>query len=99
MLHKNRYVAKAGGSLVQSARVIYIEEGRQGVAVQEKTPAAPRNEFNQSDIADHEDDAMTETSRTDDDPVGDAFRQVLDGSDRDIDIEEDQEDEIVWNPR
>ena len=36
---------------------------------------------------------MTErTSRTDDDPVGDAFRQVLDA-----DLDDD--DEIVWNPR
>lgn len=43
---------------------------------------------------------MTETSRTDDDPVGDAFRQALDGSDAGVEIEEEeQEDEIVWNPR
>lgn len=46
--------------------------------------------------ADYEDDNMTETSRTDDDPVGDAFREALNGSDGD---EDEQEDEIVWRPR
>jgi protein SMG7 len=66
--------------------------------MQEDAPSVTRDvQSNQSDIGDREDDAMT--YRTDDDPVGDAFRQVLDGSDRDIDIDDDQEDEIVWNPR
>jgi hypothetical protein len=42
-----------------------------------------------------DDDAKTETdARTDDDPVGDAFRQVLEAE-----PEDDEEDEIVWNPR
>ena len=49
-----------------------------------------------------EEDAMTETtSRTDDDPVGDAFRKVVDGdgaSDSIID-DDDDNDEIVWNLR
>jgi hypothetical protein len=68
--------------------------------MQEDAPSITRNsQPNQSDIGDREDDAMTETDRTDDDPVGDAFRQVLDGLNKDIDIDEDQEDEIVWNPR
>ena len=87
-------MAKPGGPLVQSARVVYIGEGGKSDSVQEGTASATR-----VDGLDREDDSMTETSRTDDDPVGDAFRQVLDGSDRDIDIDEDQEDEIVWNPR
>ena len=49
---------------------------------------------------DVDEDAMTETtSRTDDDPVGDAFRKVLDGSDGDLDEEGQEDDEIVWDPR
>jgi protein SMG7 len=49
-----------------------------------------------------DEDAMTETtSRTDDDPVGDAFRKALNGSDGEGDDDDDevQEDEIVWNPK
>lgn len=41
-----------------------------------------------------EEDTRTEFSRTTDDPVGDAFRQVLDSNSD----EDDEEDEIVWNP-
>lgn len=44
-----------------------------------------------------EDDAMTDTTRTDDDPVGDAFREALDGR-RAVDDDEDGE-VILWNPR
>jgi len=44
-----------------------------------------------------EDDAMTDTSRTDDDPVGDAFREALDDR-RAVDDDEDGE-VILWNPR
>ncbi|OBZ66360.1 hypothetical protein A0H81_13586 [Grifola frondosa] len=47
-------------------------------------------------VADIEDDNMTEATRTDDDPVGDAFREALNASDGDDD---EQEDEIVWDPR
>lgn len=50
---------------------------------------------------DLDDDAMTDTGRTDDDPVEDAFRQVLnnhDSSENDG-VEDGDEDEIVWNPR
>jgi protein SMG7 len=44
-----------------------------------------------------DEDAMTEnTSRTDDDPVGDAFRHALDA---DLEDDDDGNDEIVWNPR
>lgn len=49
----------------------------------------------------HEDDAATDVCRTDDDPVGDAFREVLDNrvsSGSELDEDED-EDQIVWNPR
>ncbi|TFY65095.1 hypothetical protein EVG20_g5716 [Dentipellis fragilis] len=42
-----------------------------------------------------EEDARTEATRTDDDPVGDAFRQALNVSDD----EREEQDEIVWNPR
>lgn len=98
VLRNPRSGSTAGGSLVQPARVLYIGEEGQGDAMQEDAPSVTRDvQSNQSDIGDREDDAMT--YRTDDDPVGDAFRQVLDGSDRDIDIDDDQEDEIVWNPR
>lgn len=44
-----------------------------------------------------DDDAMTTASRTTDDPVGDAFRQVLDASDEEE--EDDDDEEIVWDPR
>ncbi|KIO02509.1 hypothetical protein M404DRAFT_147748, partial [Pisolithus tinctorius Marx 270] len=48
-----------------------------------------------------DDDVGTDAGRTDDDPVGDAFREVLDNrpsseSERD---EDEDEDQIVWNPR
>jgi len=65
--------------------------------MQEDAPSVTKD--GQSDIGDREDDAMTETDRTDDDPVGDAFRQALDGSDGDTDIDDDQDDKIVWDPR
>lgn len=43
-----------------------------------------------------DEDAMTETT----DPVGDAFRQALDGSDKDVEEDnDDEDDEIVWDPR
>ncbi|KAA1474426.1 hypothetical protein DENSPDRAFT_781643 [Dentipellis sp. KUC8613] len=42
-----------------------------------------------------EEDARTEATKTDDDPVGDAFRQALNVSDD----EREEQDEIVWNPR
>ena len=45
--------------------------------------------------SDIEDEAMTEISH--DDPVGDAFRQALNHSDPGE--FEDEEDEIVWDPR
>jgi hypothetical protein len=38
-----------------------------------------------------DDDAATETT---DDPVGDAFRQVIDAA-----SEDDEGDEIIWDPR
>lgn len=50
--------------------------------------------------SERDDDAMTDTTRTDDDPVGDAFRQALDGSVGEVeDEEEDGDDKIVWDPR
>jgi len=44
-------------------------------------------------------DDMTElTSRTDDDPVRDAFKFLNTSEDIDI-VDDDEEDEIVWDPR
>jgi hypothetical protein len=48
----------------------------------------------EDEALDLDDEVRTEAGRTDDDPVGDAFRQVLDGSD-----DGTEEDEIVWDPR
>ncbi|PCH37548.1 hypothetical protein WOLCODRAFT_128570 [Wolfiporia cocos MD-104 SS10] len=45
-----------------------------------------------------EDDTATISTRTDDDPVRDAFREALNGI-TSTDEEEEQEDEIVFNPR
>jgi hypothetical protein len=45
-------------------------------------------------VRDVDDDV--ETSRTDDDPVSEAFRKVLDAKGED---DEQEEDEIVWDPR
>ena len=39
---------------------------------------------------------MTDITRTEDDPVEQAFRTVL-GASAEVD-EDDEEDEIVWNP-
>lgn len=54
-------------------------------------------------VRDSDDDNTTQTSRTDDDPVRDAFRTALQPLesevDDDDDDDDDQEDEIVWNPR
>lgn len=97
MLRADDRTTKADGSVVSSSRVLYLEEEEQSDTVQHDTGLPITG--HQPDTVERDDDAMTETSRTDDDPVGDAFRQVLDGSDRDIDIDEDQDDEIVWNPR
>lgn len=69
----------------------------------------PRQPRGQRGLAQHivmsdqeqEDDAGTDACRTDDDPVGDAFREVLDNrasSGSELDEDED-EDQIVWNPR
>lgn len=47
-------------------------------------------------VKEQEDDAMTDTNRTDDDPVGDAFREALDdhGS-----VDDDDGEVILYNPR
>lgn len=46
------------------------------------------------------DEQLTQTSGTGDDPVGDAFRTALAShSASEVDDEDDQEDEIVWNPK
>ncbi|EED79786.1 predicted protein [Postia placenta Mad-698-R] len=53
-----------------------------------------RDSVQEPPVAESDDDSMAETSRTDDDPVGDAFREALNGSDGE---DEDDQDEIVWN--
>ena len=100
MLHKNHYVVRVVGSLVQDPSAPHISEGR---LVTDSAPSGVRNMGLPSVLAvpDNEEDAMTEaTSRTDDDPVRDAFREVLGsgGSDQVME-EDDRDDEIVWNPR
>ncbi|KAF4608178.1 hypothetical protein EYR40_000522 [Pleurotus pulmonarius] len=61
-----------------------------------------RDERLPSDNAKRDDDVMTEaTSRTEDDPVGDAFRTALDqdGDGDGVDGIDDDEEQIVWDPR
>lgn len=53
-----------------------------------------RDSVREPAVAWSDDDSMAETSRTEDDPVGDAFREALNGSDGEV---EDDQDEIVWN--
>lgn len=62
-----------------------------------------RDERLASDNVKRDDDVMTEaTSRTEDDPVGDAFRTALD-QDSDVDgaddLVDDDDEQIVWDPR
>ncbi|KAG9226609.1 hypothetical protein CCMSSC00406_0006166 [Pleurotus cornucopiae] len=62
-----------------------------------------RDERLASDNVKSDDDVMTEaTSRTEDDPVGDAFRTALD-QDSDVDgaddLVDDDDEQIVWDPR
>nr|VWO99485.1 Uncharacterized protein [Ganoderma boninense] len=58
-------------------------------------PLAPRISHEPRPI-EPDDDNMTDITRTEDDPVEQAFRTVL-GASAEVD-EEDEEDEIVWNP-
>ncbi|TDL20641.1 hypothetical protein BD410DRAFT_829522 [Rickenella mellea] len=62
--------------------------------IMESHPDPPRA------IRDSDDDNTTQTSRTDDDPVRDAFRAALGGPvQSDVEDEVEEEDEIVWDPR
>ena len=91
MLQNSHYVVRVARSLVQDPSVPCISERRPSdVRIPSVRPAVP----------DNEEDAMTEaTSRTDDDPVRDAFREVLGSGSNQAIEEDDQDDEIVWNPR
>lgn len=60
--------------------------------IMERHPDPPRN-----GDRDNDDDNATHTSMTTDDPVRDAFNTALAPHSETDD--EDQEDEIVWNPR
>lgn len=92
-LRTNGFVAKAGGLVVQTPHVDYT--GRQeDIVLPDFSSVNNDEQSNSPKPCDRNDDIMTETSRTDDDPVGDAFRQVIDGSDGDIDDEEP--DEVVY---
>ncbi|EGO00994.1 hypothetical protein SERLA73DRAFT_105503, partial [Serpula lacrymans var. lacrymans S7.3] len=44
-----------------------------------------------------DEDAMTEVTRTDDDPIDEAFRKVLNGSDAGIADDLEDEDKIIWD--
>lgn len=92
ILQMNRTVAKAGGSVIQS-QIVYIGD-QEDVVLPDFSSVNKNERSNLYETCDRNDDMMTETSRTDDDPVGDAFRQVIDGSDRDTDDEE--QDEVVY---
>ncbi|KAH9941546.1 hypothetical protein B0H21DRAFT_893308 [Amylocystis lapponica] len=59
------------------------------------------DKVSQHELTDTDEDNMTDTTRTDDDPVRDAFREVLSftpGDDHE-ENEEDEEDIVVWDPR
>lgn len=57
------------------------------------------NEYEEEDEDDVM-DGMTESGRTEDDLLQDAFRQALgDGDEDEGDDDDDDGDEIVWNPR
>lgn len=92
MWRKTRFIARTAGSLVQASSAIPVGDGIRGGNT---APRLASTQEIQPDPVERDEETMTETSRTDDDPVRDAFRQVLDGSDKDMD--EDDEDEIVWN--
>lgn len=106
VLHNNKFVLKGTEMEVQlpSPRYIPDRDSREHTSLvyeQNILSAAADGRFDLDENLDPDDDGMTETSRTDDDPVGDAFRKVLDGSDRDEeeDQEEEGDDQIVWDPR
>ncbi|KAI0753221.1 hypothetical protein C8Q80DRAFT_1267638 [Daedaleopsis nitida] len=64
-------------------------------AVQRMPPVLPSRFTQEPRPIDTDEDNMTDITRTEDDPVEAAFRTVLDAEVGD----EDEEDEIVWNPR
>lgn len=67
------------------------KEVSDGMDLREELAAAgiPVPGLNTLSVADRDEDTVSVTTRTDDDPVRDAFHHVLDGSD---------DDEIVWQP-
>jgi hypothetical protein len=86
-------------SIVCFVRNEYVVKGpspANGISHDHLTKTIGDGRFDIRNPKDRDEDAMTEnTSRTDDDPVGDAFRHALDA-----DLEDDDgDDEIVWNPR
>ncbi|KAH7929298.1 hypothetical protein BV22DRAFT_1144318 [Leucogyrophana mollusca] len=68
--------------------------GRVEPVVLHPTPQAPI-QLNNGPATELDEDAMTEAT----DPVGDAFRQVLDNSVEDMGDDVEDEDQIVWDPR
>lgn len=93
-LYGNRFVLKGVESVVQPLPI--GRAGENSLPQQSSLFATIRD--SSLIFRDSDEDAMTEqTSRTDDEVVRDAFK-FLDGSDRDVDTD-DQDDEIVWDPR
>ncbi|KAJ8517138.1 hypothetical protein ONZ45_g5625 [Pleurotus djamor] len=99
-LHGDRFVLKS------------VESVRQPASLQEQPSKVPVAITPQQQLMDEirdegfmvhqksarDEDMMTETtSRTEDDPVGDAFKQAL-ASDQEVD-DDDDEEQIVWDPR
>jgi len=94
--HDARLVAEIFGTPMESFRAQFslIDSVRDGelASTQDVTRADGNEEprLAADDKQSEEEDARTETT----DPVGDVFRQVLG-----VSSSEDEEDEIVWNPR
>lgn len=80
----NRNVPEAGSSTFEDDR----DPLSNGDEQEHRRPFVPPPPSVSTGSSEFDDDARTETT----DPVGDAFRQALN-------VEDDDEDEIVWNPR
>ena len=97
--HDARLIAEISGTPMESFRAQFslIDSVRddepastQDVTIADVKEVAVEHRITADDKQSEEEDARTETT----DPVGDVFREVLGAS-----SSEDEQDEIVWNPR
>ncbi|RDX41864.1 hypothetical protein OH76DRAFT_1489122 [Lentinus brumalis] len=72
-----------------------VEHHPRQPALSRMPPTSPPRVPPHSQGIETDDDNMTDITRTEDDPVDRAFREVLGAADE---VEEAEEDEIVWNP-